>query len=243
MNSVETKIFNKEIDHSFDDHISLSSDGLYAIRVTASAKAWWQHITSRRSFLKKDGLTVQLDQETIIPAASKKRLRADYFWNGNLLKGHEMTAFIIISLKQGDHIFSFISHGKPFLKELSIFQITNSTISLEHLIPSDRDRIPWITFLFHWTVTVSNFSITAQAEKRKGDDDDLQIAIDGITEKNTGKHAHRDWFWCGKILNGEVKTFTRTFVRDATPKRIDIVADGMPLIDTLTFVITDSDHE
>lgn len=63
MKIIEAKIFNKEIDHSFDNHISVSSDGLYAIRITALAKAWWQHITTSRSFLKKDSLTVQLDDE------------------------------------------------------------------------------------------------------------------------------------------------------------------------------------
>lgn len=238
MRIIGTKIFNKEIDRSFNDHISVSLDGLYAIRITASVKAWWQHITTPRSFLKKDSLTVRLDDEGSVPIDVKKKLRADDIWNGNILKGNEITLSILVSLKKGNHTLSFVSHGKPFLDTVSIFQIADNTFSLVSLSPSSRDRTPWLTFLFHKTAVISSISITARAEKRRNDDDDLQIRLDGIIEKNEVLRAHRDWFWCGKVLKGTARTFSRSFPHDAVPTRIELVADGTPAIDTLTFIIS-----
>ena len=242
MNQVHSKVFNKEIDQSFDHVFSLSRSGVYVLKITASAKSWWQNIIGRRSFLQKDSLTVHIDTQEIFSRSVKKRLYADDIWNGNILKGNELISYILLILDKGDHSLSFNVHGRPSLAEVSLFHISDSVMYLENLQPIFRDRTPWITFLMRKDITISSLSITARVGISNKDDDDLRLVIDGVSEKNVAKNAHRDWYWCGKILKGTIKTFTRVFEHGQSPRRIDFIADGMPCISTMTAMLEARSH-
>lgn len=244
MNQIHSKVFNKEIDQSFDHVISLSRSGVYVLKITASAKSWWQNTIGRRSFFKKDSMAVRVDGSPIVPIEEKKKLRANDFWNGNILKGHELTTYILLVLDKGDHALSFDIHTRPTLWEVVVFPVPDSVLRLERLQTSSRDRIPWITFLIHETVSLSSISVSAKAVISTGkDDDDLQLAIDGAVEKNTNMRAHRGWYWCGKILKGAELTFTRAFEQSQSPRRIDFIADGTPFVSVIVVLFETRSHK
>ncbi len=230
-------VFNQERDRAFDHPFSLKEKGIYLIKITARAKSWWQNTKTGRSFFRKDSLTLLIDKKEILHAFSKKRLRASDIWNGNVLKGHELIAYILLSLDKDNHTISFNTHGKPYLGELSVTQVSGSDVTLENLQCSSRDRIPWITFLVWQTISLSSFSITAKAPKSGKDDDDLKLLIDRVTEKNIDTKAHGGWYWCGKVLKGSSKIFARNFADGQSPQRFDLDGDGSPTIQKITLSI------
>lgn len=243
MRSVYSKVFTRELISFFDESFSVEEKGIYLIHVTASAKSWWQNTKTNRSFWQKDSLTLRIDKQEIFSVFKKKRLRSTDIWNGNILKGHELAAYALFLLDKGDHTLSFDVLGKPYLGEVSVSLIDGSDIRLENLVCSSRDRIPWLVFLFHRNIALKEVSITARAKKySQRNDDDLQIRIDDVIEKNPAKLAHRDWHWCGKILKGSSKTFTRNISHGQSPKRIELNGDGEPYIEEIMLKIVDGGY-
>ncbi len=233
MNKIHHILFDQERDRSFGHSFSLKEKGIYCVRIIAQAKSWWQNTKTGRSFLQKDSLALRIDEKEIFPASPKKRLRASDLWNGNVLKGHELTVYILLALDEGTHTFLFDVHGKPHIGELSIFLVSEADIVVENLECSPRDRIPFLTFLIGEGVSLSSLSIAANVKKTDKDDDDLRLLIDGVIEKNTDTNAHRDWYWCGKILKGSSKTFTRSFAKNQSPQRFDLDGDEAPKVDKI----------
>ncbi|MBI4272447.1 hypothetical protein HY621_01180, partial [Candidatus Uhrbacteria bacterium] len=91
-------------------------------------------------------------------------------------------------------------------------------------------------------ISLSSLSITAKAPRSGKDDDDLKLLIYVVTEKNTDTKAHRDWYWCGKVLKGEGKKFQKDFSDNDLPTRIDLAADGKPVIARLMIVLKKRHH-
>lgn len=61
MNLIQKREYNKELAKSFDDRFDVGHDGLHLIEITASAKSWWQNISTKRIFLNKDSLTARVN--------------------------------------------------------------------------------------------------------------------------------------------------------------------------------------
>lgn len=59
------------------------------------------------------------------------------------------------------------------------------------------------------------------------------MRIDGASVRNEERRSHKEWYWCGKVLNGNPKTFAREFNDDEAPIRIEIRADETPVIDAV----------
>ncbi len=228
--------YNKIVSSSFDDTFHINQSGIYAIEVIASAKSWWQNIIGRRLLLQKDSLTILLDKRSL-PSTQKRKLFADDPWNGNILKGSELTVHVFSYLESGEHSLSFVVHGKPFLTSVRIAVLNDHKFKLEQQISKERDRIPWLIFFIDQPLFLATLSIAASASKQmRKDDDDLGVSINGRVMQNEDKKAHRDWHWCGKILKGSTKTFSRKFTVSDAPSRIDVRADGSPRIDELSFI-------
>lgn len=238
MKLIQQNEYKKELIQAFSDSFKIDVSGLYVFAITASARSWWQNTKTMRSFLNKDNLTILLDNRPIIPF-QKKKLHADDLWNGNILKGHDQTVYGVVHLDAGTHSLSFIAHGKPILDHITLFRSENQEIELKKLKPEKRDRIPWLIFIFNESVSLSSLTIKAAAEKHRGDDDDdLRLSLNGDIIKNDGSHTHRDWYWCGKDLKGISKTFQKNFDKDALTTRIDLDADGAPVIEMLTLMVS-----
>lgn len=234
MNLINRHIYNKTIERSLDDYFDLEKDGMYLFEITASAKSWWQYVKVGRIFSHKDSLTVTINSKTIFAASQKQKLRADDLWNGNILKDSDLTVYYIGRFQKGQANILFIPHGTPFIKEVKIFLITDGKIVLQELTPSKRDRIPWITFLLSDSVQINSFSMMARASRSGDDDEDLQLLIDRKKQINEDNKSHHDWYWCGKALRGISKTFSKDFTQDNQPTRFDILADGAPVIGSLS---------
>ncbi|MBI4253407.1 hypothetical protein HY623_04530 [Candidatus Uhrbacteria bacterium] len=236
MKQISKTIFNKEFTSIYNREFIIDRDGIYCVVVQASAKSWWQNTRTGRSLPKKDSLTIHVDGAEIVPSAKKQRLLAGDFWNGNVLKGHELTLFVLVSLAKGSHSLSLIVHGTPTVGSLALYDIDDGKLTIPSMSSPDRDRIPWLVLVVKDTISVSSFTMTAHAEKRF-DDDDIRLRIDGATERNNDKGAHRDWYLCGKTLKGSSKTFTRSFTDGQQPRRFDIDGDGTPFIREITCVV------
>ena len=238
MKLLQQKNYNKDLARALSDSFEITATGLYLLEITASARSWWQNTVTMRSFLKKDSLTVLLDNKLIIPL-QKKKLLAEDFWNGNILKGHDQTVYVVMALDVGTHSLSFTVHSGPFLDHMALYRIDNQEIEFKNLKPKKRDRIPWLIFLLNESISISSLAISATTEKQHGNDDnDLRLSLDGTIIKNESAKSHRDWFWCGKILNGTSKKFQKHFDNNASPTRINLDADGTPIIDSLIITVS-----
>ncbi|MEK7648505.1 MAG: hypothetical protein AAB400_01160 [Patescibacteria group bacterium] len=231
MRAIYQKKINDIVTPSMEEHFTVDHEGLYVIEITASAKSWWQNTFDLRKFFKKDSLTIRIDDQEVAP--QKKKLRADDLWNGNVLKGNTLTVYVVMYFEAIAHSLSFTTHSKPLLDHITIFSLDQQFFELTTLKAEKRDRTPWLLFLGHTTAAFSSLSIAARAEKANDDDDDLKLVIDGTLEKNTDRTAHKDWYWCGKILKGAEKIFQKEFSDHALVSRIDIHADGAPKITAL----------
>lgn len=233
MKQIYQKKFNTPVTNDTNERVSIERSGIYVIEITASAKSWWQNTIGRRSFLKKDSLTVRIDYGDI--TERKQKLLAGDMWNGNVLKGTRLTLYLFVYFRNGNHDISFVSHEKPELINCIIYETEGNSFELKKLKSVERDRTPWMLFLTHATVRFSSLFTTAQADKKgTADDDDLQVRLDGSTIKNSEHRAHKEWYWCGKTLKGAGKIFDQRWGEHESPLRIDFIADGMPAIDRVT---------
>lgn len=240
MKKVFHKRYNQPLTKNQDESISLTSAGIYCIEITASTKSWWQNIVNKRSFLKKDSLTFLLNKELLIPR--KKKLLADDLWNGNVLKGNNQTSHSFVFLQASTHLISFVSHGSPLLYEMNVYLVEHQMVELKNIKSEKRDCIPWLVFLTHHGLAFTSLSMSARAGKDKNDDDDLQLRMNGEVVKNEDIKAHKEWYWCGKVLRGSEKKFQKEFRENELLSRIDISVDGTPTIDDMVVTIKKSPH-
>lgn len=236
MTLIQRKEYKKEISQAFNDSFEIVDSGLYVLEINASVRSWWQNTKTMRSFWKKDSLTILIDGKPTQPL-QKKKLHADDLWNGNILKGSDQTVYVVLRFNAGSHSFSFTVRGKPFLNTIILYQIKDHAIELKKLQPEKRDRTPWLVFVFTESISLVSLAIAARTEKHQRDDDDLRLLLDGDAVKNESRNAHHDWYWCGKDLNGTSKTFQKEFTKDNSPTRIELDADGSPIIDALKLMV------
>ena len=131
------------------------------------------------------------------------------------------------------------SKNKPYLQEINVYRTQDDKITFIPKInnPSeDGDRRPWYSFVLI-DLGLNKLTIRAKAKKQffSFDDDDLKILIDNEPTKNGVKKSHKDWFWCGKILKGKSKEFSREFDSTLLPKSIEFYSDRTPQIEEINF--------
>lgn len=230
MQLIRHKEYNKELTQSSDDRFDVDHDGLYLVEIIASAKSWWQNTATRRIFLNKDSLTIQINARGFALSAKRKKIFADDLWNGNILKGNEQAVYVATGLTKGQVTISFDAHGKPLLKSVNIYLLEDATILLQPIVRSTKDRAPWLIFITSDEFFFHSILIDAKADVFGNDDDDLRLSINGERQEEVRRRTHREWYWCGYALRGKSKIFSKSFDVSIKPSRIDIVADGQPRI-------------
>ena len=233
MKLIEPKNLDKEITEKYTYDFDLAEDGLYLIEIVASAKSWWQNLKNLklRSLFKDDDITLILDRLEITTANSGD-IDVRAAWNGNELKGLLKTVLIAIHLKRGKHVLSFAPNQSPYLKTITVSQLDQ----LDKIIytPTDNNPAqaghgrPWLSFILI-NVAVKNLTISAKVNKRR-DDDDLKLIIDGEIQKNQEKTSHQDWYWCGKVSEGEEKKFIKQVNWNGGLHYLDLYADESPFL-------------
>lgn len=202
------------IKNNYDYSFKIIEDGIYLIEIIATAKSWWQNLKSLKSFFDDDDLTLKID--TIeFPKLNKKRglFDGEVAWNGNNLKGLLKTNIFIVNLNKGIHTFSFLADKNPILESVAIFKINEEEtkyLPVENNPAQDGDRRQWLTII-SVNVSIKNLNIKASAKKypKNQDDDDIKLIINGAIQKSESDKPHRNWFWCGRILDGLEKEFNQ----------------------------------
>ena len=244
LNLIKNEDISRKIKKEFSYTFWVEQSGLYAIVVSAKTKSWFQNTTKFISFFRDDNLAIRING-TPFPKLSGERgeFDSEASWNGNKTKGLRQVNLLVAYLEQGEQVFQFVSKGTPLLELIEIYQVSKNQISID---PSkygieNGDRRPWFKIL---TQNVGVISVTAKATAslRSGDDNDLQIRINGIREQNNTSRAHKYWFWCGRVLNDQLKVFTRTVSLKPGYNYIEFWADGMPIFNELNVSTTLSDR-
>ncbi|MHB8904126.1 MAG: hypothetical protein ACYC40_03430, partial [Patescibacteria group bacterium] len=228
---IEEKI-SKEITGKYSCDFIFPEDGLYLIEIIASAKSWWQNLKSGRAFFQDDDIFLFLDnQELTTSQYIKKDARSA--WNGNELNGLEKTVIVAANLNKGKHIIDLKPDQRPYLKSLAISKVEEKDKLV--YIPMDNNPAqpsagrPWLSYII-LNLFVTKLSISARADKKGRDDDDLKLLINGEIQKNENTKSHRDWYWCGKILKGDDKIFTKDINLKTKQFNLDLYSDDSPRI-------------
>ncbi len=226
------RVIRKDFFYSFE-----TNGGIYLIEVIAKAKSWWQNLKKLKSFFKDDGIILSLDNTEIFTSNSKDN-DVKAIWNGNELKGLSKTVLIAIILKKGGHTLRLRPDQNPSLESVKIMEVEKTDNYTAIYSPSDNnppekgDRRPWISYVLQ-NIAIKKISIAAVADKRERDDEDIKLVIDGKTEENTTENAHKDWYWCGKILKGKEAVFKKETNFNKGKHSIELWSDGSPKLNKI----------
>ncbi|MCX6800126.1 MAG: hypothetical protein NT091_03200, partial [Candidatus Falkowbacteria bacterium] len=243
MHQIRKEVLNLVVAESFDFPFEIDKEGLYALEITASAKGWWHNLINFKffSFYSDDNLIVKLD-EIEFPKLNGKRdlFDGEASWNGNDLNGLAKTNLIVAHLGQGQHSLHFFAKKNPLLKSITIYKIKNREIDYipEDSPAEDGNLHPWITIILA-NLGLNNLKIQASAQKYSWlkDGDDLKLIIDGNIVKNPDTLLHKNWFWCGGILEGAIKEFNQNLNLDKKLHYIELWADKMPRIEAINLKV------
>lgn len=238
MNPIKKEILNLEIQNDYSYNFEIPESGTYLVEIIASAKSWWQNFKSLKSFFNDDDLTLKIDDSEFPKLNGKKgHFDGEAAWNGNNLKGLSKTNLFLINFEKGAHSLDFLSDKNPILESVTIYKTDETEINYipENNNPAqDGDRRQWM-IIIPVNISVKNLNIKAVAKnypKRK-DDDDIKIIIDGNIQKNETEKSHKNWFWCGRISQGQEKEFNQELNFGSRIHYIELWADGMPEIKSI----------
>jgi len=231
MKQIVNKKIDKQIIKPFSFDFILSEDALCLIEIIASAKSWWQNLKFSRAFFKDDDIFLYLDGQELTTSKNKKQ-DSRAVWNGNDLGGLKKTLLIVTSLKKGQHVISLKPDRSPYLRSISVIKIEEARIVYT---PADNNPAqksegrPWLSCII-LDQFVTKLSISAKTAKSRGDDDDIKLLINGEIQKNENNKSHQDWFWCGKVQNGEEKTFSKDIDSKNKQLNLDLYSDNTPYL-------------
>ena len=233
MKLIKSEKINKVITSQYIYDFDVAEEGLYAIEIIASCKSWWQNTKSFKSLLNDDDLEVRLDEREF-------KLDNDATsWSGNTLKGLLKTVVLIVNLSKGKHTVSLVPDKEPLVKTITIYQSDNAS-SLTYAPdynnpPQDGDRRPWMSMVLV-DLKFKALSIKASSKKYRSsrDDDDIKLLIDGKVERNDSKNSHKDWYWCGKVLQGASKEFNKDLDLPLGLHTIELYVDKVPKVEEIS---------
>lgn len=226
---------NKQITAPYSFDFSLKENALCLIEIIASAKSWKQNFKSGRSFFKDDDIFLYLDNQEL-SSSLKTKEDARSAWNGNELKGLDKTILIAVNLTSGNHSIKLKADQSPYLKSIAISQVEEKDkityIPIDNNPAQKAEGRPWLSYII-LDLSITHLTITAKVSKNRTDDDDLKLLINGKIQKNENSKSHRDWYWCGKILKGEEKTFSQDINFQTKQFNLDLYADETPRLSSI----------
>lgn len=247
MDQLKKEKLNFTIKSSQDYSFEVSENGIYLIEIVASAKSWWQNLKSFKSFFQDDDLAVKTD-DFDFPKLNGRRgfFDGEAAWNGNNLKGLSKTNIFLINLEKGKHTLHFLADQRPSLESVAIFKINETEINYlpkENNPAQNGNRRQWLTII-PVNVALKNLSIQAIAKNYPQDrnDDDIKIIIDGSIQKNESDKSHKNWYWCGRILNGQKKEFNRELNLENGLHYIELWADKSPVLSFIKIALSSQEQ-
>lgn len=140
---------------------------------------------------------------------------------------------VAVNLKKGNHAINLKPNQSPYLKSILISKVEEKNkiiyIPIDNNPAQKSEGRPWLSYII-LDLFVSKLLILAKASKRGRDDDDIKLLINGETQKNNNSKSHKDWFWCGKILNEKEKIFSKEINSKVKQFNIDLYSDNTPFL-------------
>lgn len=242
MNLIKKDKLNITVSNNYEYIFEVAEEGIYGIEIIANAKSWWQNFKSLVSFFKDDDLALKIDNIEFPKQNGKAGLfDGEVAWNGNNLKGLSKTNIFIINLNKGSHKLEFLVDQKPFLESIAVYVAMEAIIEYipeENNPAQDGNRRQWMTII-PVNMPIKNLNINASAKSypNNEDDDDIRLIINGDIQKNELDKSHENWFWCGKILNGQEKEFNQELNLPSGLHYIELWADRMPVLSSVNLDI------
>lgn len=242
MNPIKKDKLNISVIDDYEYIFEVAQDGIYFIEIVASAKSWWQNFKKLVSFFKDDDLALRIDNIEFPKLNGKAGLfDGEAAWNGNNLKGFSKTNIFIITFSKGSHSLKFLVDQKPLLESISIYTVLGTELNYvpEKNNPAQNgNRRQWMAITLV-NVPIKNLNIKANAKSypNNEDDDDIKLIIDGSIQQNESGKSHKNWFWCGKILNDREKEFNQELNLSKGLHYIELWADRVPKIENINIVL------
>jgi hypothetical protein len=242
MQQIKKEILNLEIKNNHTYNFEIPVDGIYLIKIIASAKSWWQNTKSFKSFFQDDDLAVKIDNIEFSKLNGKRGLfDGEAAWNGNNLKGLSKTNIFLVKLNKGTHNLNFLVDQSPTLESITIYVINENETELnyapvENNPAQDGNRRQWM-IIIPVNVVIKKLNIKAIAKNypNNTDDDDIKLILDGKIEPNTEDKSHKNWFWCGRTLQGQEKEFSRELNWETGLHYAELWVDRMPELKSINF--------
>lgn len=234
---------NKYIRNEFRYDFDVAENGLYIIEISARAKNWLQNTQKLISFFKDDDLVVKIDNREFPKLSGEKGLfDSEAAWNGNVLKNLQQINIFLIYLDIGKHSLEFIADQSPYLETIKIYQTNNEQNIIFEPAKNYQieigNRRPWLNFILI-DFALEGLKVQASADQKPGDDDDLQLRINGERQINDTPKSHKYWYWCGRVLNGQSKTFDKKLILPTGLHYVELWADNTPAVDQAVFKLTE----
>ncbi len=245
MKTIKEEQLDIEVDNEFDYRFEVNEDGLYSIEIVANARSWWQNFVGGRFFSQDDDLWVKVDNISFSRLDGKEKLyNGEASWNGGELKGLSKTNLILINLEKGEHFLKFFADQSPRLEYIKISQTEKKEFSYSTNInnpPQDGDRRPWMAIVLA-NISLKRLEIIASADKKARDGEDIKLIIDGKIVKNKETWWYRNWYWCGKILEGQEKEFAEDLNLSQELHYIELWADKTPHLSRVRIKIGETEE-
>lgn len=239
---LEEKI-DKRVKNEFVYDFNILEKGVYVIEISGWAKSWLQNTLRFISFFKDDDLAVKIDGREFPKLSGKKGLfDSEAAWNGNKLKNLSQINVFFAYLDTGEHTLRFLADQSPLLETIKIYQATNEQNIVFEPIKNyqikNGNRRPSIIFILV-DLALGGLKIQASANQKRNDDDNLQLKINGERQINDTPKSHKYWYWCGRVLKGQSKTFDKKLNLTADLHYVELWTDNIPVVDQIVFRLTE----
>lgn len=234
--------FNKHIKNEFVYGFDILEQGLYVVEISGRAKSWLQNTLKLISFFKDDDLVVKIDGREFPKLSGEKGLfDSESAWNGNKLKNLSQINVFFVYFEAGKHTLKFTADQSPLLETVKIYQTENEQNVVFEPVKSYQiekgNRRPWLIFILV-DLALERLKIQASANKKRGDDDDLQLKINGERQINDFPKYHKYWYWCGRVLSGQSKIFDKKLNLAADLHYVELWADNTPAVESIDFKLS-----
>lgn len=95
------------------------------------------------------------------------------------------------------------------------------------------NRRPWLTIILA-NLALEKIEVQASVnQKQNNDDSDLQLKINGQRQINETPKSHKYWYWCGRVLKGQSKTFSKKVDLVRGFNYLEFWADNEPILKSI----------
>ncbi|MBI2064106.1 MAG: hypothetical protein HYT66_00075 [Candidatus Yanofskybacteria bacterium] len=192
-------------------------------------------------------MAVEIDGKEFPKLSGKRGLfDSEAAWNGNKLAGLQQVNLFFIRLEKSGHSLHFIANQSPQLETIKIHKLNNQGVEIQSdQLPKIEpgNRRPWISIVLV-NLPLEKIEIQASAsQKQNSDDNDLQLKINGQRQINDTPKSHKYWYWCGRVLQGQIKTFEKELGLPRSLHYLELWADNSPTLKKMELSLKDTANQ